>query len=326
MTGAEAGVFRLNFFDLGETRLALNAPFWRGVSVRPAAECARALQPLPSGGGLALFEDACSLAPGVLMTAESVVIAESLIHSEQTARFGSFRRHGGGLKARLWPLTPMRRFKGDFIVLRMAGDGDYARWLIELLPRVAIAAQFCDLSQFQIAVSRGSEKMRAVVRDSLGLFGVAPDRIVALGAAPVFLQRSVCPFADAAPSPDALEVLESFPLRLPASADAPKRIFVASDLPDALRDLGFSALDPAAMPFAQRVQAFAQAEIVVGPAGAHLANVVFAPRGVRVLALTGAGDDLSLLRAVTALKQGPLKTLDPDQSARLPAALDEWIA
>ena len=90
--------------------------------------------------------------------------------------------------------------------------------------------------------------------------------------------------------------------------------------------MGFSALDPGTMPFAQRVQAFAQAEIVVGPAGAHLANIVFAPRGVRVLALTVVGDDLSLLRAVTALKQGPLKTLDPDQSARLPAALDEWIA
>ncbi|WP_374547488.1 glycosyltransferase 61 family protein, partial [Rhodoblastus sp.] len=163
-------------------------------------------------------------------------------------------------------------------------------------------------------------------RDSLGLFGVAPDRIVVLGAAPVFLQRSVYPFADAAPSRDALEVLESFPLRLPASADAPKRIFVAPVLPAALRDSGFSALDPAAMSFAQRVQAFARAEIVVGPAGAHLANAVFAPRGVRVMALTVAGDELSPLRAVIALKQGRLKTLDPDQSARLPAALDEWIA
>ena len=96
---------------------------------------------------------------------------------------GPVRREGdGGVSARIWPLTPMPRLAGDFIFLRETGDGDYSHWLIDLLPRIAVAAQFCDLSRFKIAVSRSSAAMAPIIRDSLGLFGIRPEQIVPIGA------------------------------------------------------------------------------------------------------------------------------------------------
>ena len=126
----------------------------------------------------------------------------------------------------------MPRLAGDFIFLRETGDGDYRAWLIDLLPRIAVAAQFCDLSRFRIAVSRSSAAMAPIIRDSLGLFGIRPEQIVPIGARPSFFQRLVYPLPVAsgacAKSPRAIEVLEFLPARFPSAPEAPKRIYVGS--------------------------------------------------------------------------------------------------
>jgi capsular polysaccharide biosynthesis protein len=325
MPAAETEAFHWRFFDFGDGRLALTSPRRRRASVRPAAEIARSFHPLPpasGAGGLALLEETCSLGSGALMSAGGRLVAESLAAMEPGAGCGPLRREKDGTwSARVWPLSWMQRLPGDFIYLRQSGDSDYGHWLLGVLPLVAVAAQFCDLSQFRIVVSRQPEAMARIMRDGLGLFGVAPGRIVALGEAPVFLQRAVYPLPlqrGSFVTPQALEVLESLPARLSGAADAPKRIYLAggADRPvneaallELLRPLGFVAIEPGKMSFTEQIRAFSRAEIIVGASGAGLANMAVAPRGVRVIVPTPPGTEGDILRALVDGKQGYLVSL-----------------
>jgi capsular polysaccharide biosynthesis protein len=341
-------------FNLGDWRLAITSLQRRPVAVRPASELARAFHPLPAeppyarraprieraerailaryyamaatssvlpASGVALLDNACSVAGGVLIGASGEIVKESLANTGLEQRFGPFRRGmDGHLTARIWPMTRMPQETGDFIFLRQTGDTFYANWLIEMLPRVAIAAQFCDLSQFKVVVSRQSSIMEQIVRDSLGLFGIRPEQILPVGETPVFFQRLVFPLPVAGhllpKSLRAIEVLESLPSRLPAPIDAPKRIYVTAEpggrrlaneaeILELLKPLGFKSLDPAQMTFKEQAQAFSQAEMIVGICGAGMANAAFAPRGVRVFVLTPPGVDEARLWGLTDLKQGP---------------------
>ena len=108
--------------------------------------------PPPPPGGLALFEEACALAGGVLIARDGAVVAETATYCGGTA--GPFVWRHGELLARIWPLTPIRFVPGDSVYLQQAFDDNYARWLVEVLPRVAVAAQFVDLSRFKFAITR----------------------------------------------------------------------------------------------------------------------------------------------------------------------------
>jgi capsular polysaccharide biosynthesis protein len=68
--------------------------------------------------------------------------------------------------------------------------------------------------------------------------------------------------------------------------DAAKRRVVNEDaLTFALRGLGFEVVVPGALSFSEQVEAFSEAEIVVGPHGAGLANALFMPEGSAMLEL-----------------------------------------
>ncbi len=109
MPAGEAELFSWRFFDFGDWRLALTSPRRRPASVRPAGKIARSFQSLPPeplyargargidgaapgeppAGGLAVFDEACSLAGGVLVTASGEIVAESLAGAGQAGMFRS---------------------------------------------------------------------------------------------------------------------------------------------------------------------------------------------------------------------------------------------
>ncbi|MGO8739170.1 glycosyltransferase family 61 protein [Rhodoblastus sp.] len=321
-------VWRL--FDLGERHLTLTSLFGRPAQIRPAAELAWTFYSMapeppyarqeggktrPPPGGLAQFEDVYSL-DGALVAANGAVVAESL--GDRAAPLpGALRRtRDGDFTVRIRPLTSIRRVAGAFIFLRQPGDREYERWLIEILPRVAVAAQFCDLSAFQFAVPRQSGEMIEVVRESLRLFGVRPERIVAIGPEPVSFMRLVFPLPVAkfsAKSPRAMGVLESLPARFGDAPEAARRIYVKagakSPFFDLLEPLGFVAVQPERMSFSQRAQAFSKAEYIAGAPGAGLANAAFAPRGLRLLAIGADEDSKIFYRDLAEAKQGRFMAL-----------------
>ncbi len=322
--------FAWRFFDLGESHLALTSLFRRPADIRPVAQLARAFYPMPPEppyarqeggetrppqGGLAQLDDACSL-DGALIAANGALVAESLGEHDAPLPRALRRMRKGGISVRIRPLRSIRRLAGAFIFLRQPGDSNYARWLIEVLPRVAVAAQFCDLSAFQFAVPRQRGAMIAVVRESLRLFGVPSERVVTIGSEPVFFQRLVFPLPVArlsAKSPRAMEVLESLPARYGAAPEAPRRIYIKSGVAtpffDLLQPLGFVVVEPERMNFAECARAFSKAEWIAGAPGAGLANAVFAPRGPRLLAIGADEDSKAYYRDLAEAKKGRFLSL-----------------
>jgi capsular polysaccharide biosynthesis protein len=316
--------------------------------------CATPAQP-PSGG-MAEFEEICAVAGGVLLTRNGDVVAESLANSEDVRLFSPFLRLDGALTARFWPLTPIKFLPGDYIYLQQFWDGNYGHWLVELLPRIAIAAQFCDLSQCRIVVTRKSGGMSRVYRDSLGLFGVKPEQIVTLKRRPVMFERLHYPLPVSQhpwiKSPRAIALLETLPDKVGAPGDGPKRLYVTrnsgknrrltneAEIFALLRPLGFVAVEPGKMSFADQVRIFSGAEMIVGNCGAALTNMVFSPRGVSVMALTTPFMQDDFFWDLTDLKQGRFFSLhgEADDAERGPksdfsidlaalkAMLDEFMA
>ena len=64
-----------------------------------------------------------------------------------------------------------------------------------------------------------------------------------------------------------------------------RRVTNEAALLDILRPLGFEVFDPGRHSVQEQIDHFAAAEVVVGPHGAGLTNLVFAPPGVRILEL-----------------------------------------
>lgn len=292
--------------------------------------------PLPPGG-MASLEGVCAVAGGVLLTGEGDIIVESLSNSEDMQEFKPFRRLGdGGLTIRFWPLTPVPVLSGDSIYLRQFFDGNYGHWLIDLLPRIAIAAQFCDLSQCRIVVTETTGGMSRVHRDSLAAFGIKPEQIVGIRRRPVFFERLHYPLPVSrhpwVKSPRAIEALESLPERLKVKRDGPKRLYVTRnsdknrrltnerEILALLRPLGFVLVEPGKLSFADQVRMFAGAELIVANCGAGLTNLVFSPRGVRVFALTTPFMQDDFFWDLTDLKQGGFFSLhgEADDPARGP--------
>ena len=84
------------------------------------------------------------------------------------------------------------------------------------------------------------------------------------------------------------------------SADRPSRIYVTrgtqkntrrfvreAELVAALEKRDFSVVDPGSLSVQDQIDHFAAADVIVGPHGAAMTNLIFAPEGARVLELFG---------------------------------------
>ena len=309
----------------------------------PAIDRLCSMPASPPPGGVATFDEACAIGGGVLLTRDGEIIAESLTNSDDTQQFKPFSRLGGGLTIRIWPLRPIRFLSGETIYLRQFWDGNYGHWLVELLPRIAIAAQFCDLSQCRIVVTAKTGGMSQVYRDSLALFGVKPEQIVGMRRRPVIFERLHYPLPVSqhpwVKSPRAIELLESLPEKLGAKRDGPIRLYVTrnsgksrrltneKDILSLLRPLGFVSVDPGRLSFADQLRIFAGAELIVGNCGAGLTSLVFSPRGVGVFALTSPFMQDDFFWDLTDLKQGRFFSLhgeatDPARRSKSDFSID----
>jgi capsular polysaccharide biosynthesis protein len=62
-----------------------------------------------------------------------------------------------------------------------------------------------------------------------------------------------------------------------------------AEVQELLRGYGFIAVDPGKLSVAEQIATFARAELIVGPHGAGLTNILFAGPGARVIELFPAG-------------------------------------
>jgi hypothetical protein len=231
--------------------------------------------------------------------------------------------------------TPLRRparsMPGSYCLLASPwSPAYYYHWLLDALPRLAVIEQFEALQSLPLIVP---ESLTGFQRDSLALGGIPPQRLAGFDGRCARVDRLYFPQLlgpTGNPSPHAVSWLRSrFQAQMVAEpatlrrlyvsrSDAPKRRVLNEDrIIDFLRAHGFEIICPGRLSLAEQIALFSQAGVVVGPHGAGLTNIVFAPAGATLIEffgdsyINGCFWALANLRGQThAFLTSPTETLD----------------
>lgn len=199
---------------------------------------------------------------------------------------------------------PQRTISGTCILPTHYWHFNYHHWLVECLPRLRWALESPELADCPVLVPAALAPFQ---RKSLDLLGVPPERRLPFDESDwrfdVLLFPSIGNF-----SPPELRWLRerlagavtagpaAGPLPGPA-ASAPSRLYISradaatrrlvneAEIIARLQDFGFEALTLTGMTLAEQIRRFARAEMVVGPHGSGLTNLLFAPPGATVIEL-----------------------------------------
>jgi capsular polysaccharide biosynthesis protein len=202
---------------------------------------------------------------------------------------------------------PPAEIDGTVVVLTVAGGENYFHWLFDLLPRL-------DLLRRSGVRLRGDERYlvnslaSAFQRETLQRLGVPLDRVIESARTPhLRASELIVPSLSGNtgnPSGRACDFLRE--LRVPAapSGEPPggghrlylsrsgarsRRIANEEEVVERLRALGFSVAAPETLSFPEQARLFADAEAIVAPHGAALANAVFCRPGTRIVELFAPG-------------------------------------
>ena len=220
----------------------------------------------------------------------------------------------------------------DTPCILLGGDENYAHWLLRYLMRLALLENRPEFSGLPFLTI---DSLQTYQRDSLEALGIGEDRLIAVPRHRAFrCRRLVVPVTlrtNGTAMKTGIMWLRSRFLGkdLPLPAEAPRRIFVSrrdapsrhlsneAEVLEALAPMGVQPVELSRYGFLEQVALFAQAEIVVAPHGAGLANMAFAPEGCPLVELVS--DPLSNMndfRVISDLLAQPL-TVIPSLSHRI---------
>lgn len=192
-----------------------------------------------------------------------------------------------------------RDVEGTVAVLASRGDANYYHFLHDVLPRLSVLDRWCDPMEIDRYYLPMTTHFQRSLIDAIGL---PADRIIDSDVVcHVRAERLVVP---SVPDLDlnhpewSTRFLRERLLPLDAGLVPGQRIYVTrgsarhsrvvlneGDVIDALLPLGFTVIDPSTMTVRDQIQVFAQAEVIVAPHGAALANLAFSSAGASVIEL-----------------------------------------
>jgi Glycosyltransferase 61 len=199
---------------------------------------------------------------------------------------------------------------------------NYAHWMTEVLPRIAL---FCADERFKdvpVVVNDGlhpniMESLFLVVGTNREVITLPNGKTLAIGELYYTSATGYVPFerrtskgADHSHgmfSPRALEQVRKclgVVAQKVGKGGWPEKIFLrrnsgvrrvinAAEIENLLMSYGYAIVEPETLTFAQQVQYFAHAKVIVGPTGAGFANVIFCQKGTHVAVLISKCKDLA---------------------------------
>ena len=236
---------------------------------------------------LAVLPGARVLGPnGTVITPDGNLVAESTWPRRYLPR------------ERAWTALALPRCRdlvGRYYTIASPHWSGYYHWLTEVLPRL-FALDTLPNDDVRILINAPLNPWQ---RESLELLGYGEQRCVPIGdqyfrAEILYLPSFV---GDPSPHPFACRWLRE---RLLPAGDPPRRhrrLYVTrrlarcrrvaneEELEPILIDHGFEIIEAESLSFSEQVCLFSQAEVVAGPHGAGLSNILFAPAGCKVLEL-----------------------------------------
>ncbi|MEG9224984.1 glycosyltransferase family 61 protein [Aeromicrobium sp. Sec7.5] len=229
----------------------------------------------------------------------AVISRTGLLDAESSPYFGTptWREHPLFLKGRL---PAVQHVEGDLLVLATRGSANYYHFLTDVLPRLGVYADAvpdpAPDPTVLVPQARGWQRTLLEIAGygHLPVVEDAPD--LAVRADRLFVP-SIPNVLEIAPASTVAWVREH--LRPQAGSDPrPRRLYVTrgtqpnsrrvvreDELWALLEERGFEKVEPGGLSPQEQIDVFSAAEMVVGPHGAALTNLLFAPAGVTVLEL-----------------------------------------
>lgn len=178
-------------------------------------------------------------------------------------------------------------------------NANYYHWLIEELPRLSLVIQAGMLEDRSVLVDQDAREWQL---ELLRRFGIANDRMRRVDFRRFVKVRNVVVpsrlSTNGVAHPEAVAFVRETLLRgHPGSCRPGKRLYVtrdtapgrsmlnADEISSQFQRAGFISVNPSYMSIDQQIDIFSDAEVIAGPAGAGLANAVFAPSNARLIQL-----------------------------------------
>ena len=244
---------------------------------------------------------------GIVHTDDGYIIEESFINSRHAPRRGPFFQIGSSNHyVSEKSLEPTRTAAGQFALMKQTWDANYGHWLVDTLPRMDHYVGHVDLQRTGVIVNGSiSSALQQMQAAGLELFGVGKDRLLAVDWQPTKVEDLVYVTPSSIPplikSPRSIEILERLAGRVDAkimerfkgtdriyltrNAYTRRRLLNEDMLLPTIKASGYRIVEAESLTFQEQIALFSQATHVVGNMGAAFSNLVFSPRGVRVLML-----------------------------------------
>jgi len=211
---------------------------------------------------------------------------------------------------------PIAERQEKVVVLGAQTNGNYSHWLLESVVRALLFGPFDDGSWLYL-----TPPLSRWQRETLELIGIGKERILEQGRSGLMRFTEIVAVSRAMMNvytyiPYALGVLSALAnpgmqgRRIYSSRAHAHRRRISNDtaIRDVLARHDFEVVHPESLSFAEQVQLFADAEVVLGVHGSGLTNTIFSPPGSTVIELQPEGlayGENAVVRTLAAIRQQP---------------------
>jgi capsular polysaccharide biosynthesis protein len=248
---------------------------------------------------LATVENVCLLTNDWLLLSQDGCLLTQGLHPSLTCKGGKksdFFRQAGRDEAVV--TVPGQEVAVEELAVLIGNCREHWHWLTDHLPRFYTVRKFPQLSGLRFVVGNDLTRQQ---RESLALLGVGPQHLMQLDYDKLYRFKSLwvpSVFTEnLTPHPFAIQwlrrtfrtegMVSGRKSRLFLSRrDAPQRHLINEDeIAALLAEYGFETLVAGELSFGEQVRRFANAEFVVAVTGSNMANVLFSPKGTRLIEL-----------------------------------------
>lgn len=269
-------------------------------------------QPYGPAGCVGTLRDAVIYSDGTACIGDRWIVDESLINIRSMRIIPFFRKVSETDYMSLGWNRPRTIIKErNTFLFKQHWDGNYGHYLFETLPRIGLLAKKYDLKECHYIVTAWFKPFIPLIYETLQFLGIPEKRIILTSGDPIDVPEliyatpmAVHPFYK---HPFVTRFLERLGETVRAavtqpSVPAPKKIYFSrnhragrrqllneAEVTCALERRGYHIVyQPEKLTFAEQVCLMTNARMVAGNLGAALSNAVFAPQGVRMLALSAS--------------------------------------
>ena len=246
---------------------------------------------------------------GLIVTLEGAIVRDLIRYDDQNdhSLYSLYRSVLKGPALDQWDHT---MYEGSLAVILSEGPGNYYHWLLQILPRISTLVQ-SNVPYDRIYVPHlNAEWQRSTLYAVLDHFSIAREKLFFSDPSVVFARTLIVPSVSYIPAKGQLFPLwvrdmlqEIFLKKSSFSQEKNRRVAISRknasyrhianemELSEVLEENGFRIVCLEELSVFEQARLFADAEIIVAPHGAGLANLVFCKSGTHIIEIDHASDE-----------------------------------